>query len=379
MYMEITRTSCVICNAVLEDLLTLPHFPIKLTCDIEPKFGNADLSYAKCKRCNCIQLDKLIPLPILYSDSHNYTSVGNVWNNFFSHFTNIIKPHVSNKTILEIGCPSGKLALYFTDAKTWYIVEPNKKNIEFPPNIIFIEQFFDDSLEINDNIDIIINSHLFEHIYEPRAFLKKCHSLLNQNGKMIFAIPNMQHIAKHTLAPCNGVFFEHTVFYNDHNVSYLLKSCGFSNINISYFENHSIIFYCEKNMVIESPILPNIDDNNITLFHKSIQYYQDFTSQCEEFFKNKNNNGTAIYIFGASYNSLFLWYFLQNKNIIINGIFDNNTDKQGKYLYGTNLMIYSPSIINNITNICVILKNGYYSNEIKTQLKTIKHDIHIIE
>jgi hypothetical protein len=42
-------------------------------------------------------------------------------------------------------------------------------------------------------------------------------------------------------------------------------------------------------------------------------------------------------------------------------------------------MIYSPSIINTFENICILLKNGYYSNEIREQLYTIKSDIFILE
>lgn len=376
------RTNCKICNDNLSHLFSLSNFPIKLTCDIEPKFGEMELSYGTCDNCNYIQLDKLVPLEILYSLSHNYTSVGNTWKKFFDYFVNLITSHIFNKNVLEIGCPSGKLALQSTDFKKWFIVEPNKKcGIEFPQNITFIECFFDDSFEIKEDIDVIVNSHLFEHIYEPRSFLKKCHSILNKHGKMIFAIPNMEHISQEKLAPFNGVFFEHTIYYNEENVSYLLKIAGFKNIQVYRFETHSLLFYCEKNEFVDNIIIepppPKLSKNEIITFNKGIDYYETFSNNCIDFYKNNKN--IPIYIFGCSYNSLFLWYLLKNKNIKIHGFFDNNIEKQGKYLFGTNLMIYSPSIINTFENICILLKNGYYSNEIREQLYTIKSDIFILE
>ena len=54
----------------------------------------------------------------------------------------------------------------------------------------------------------------------------------------------------------------------------------------------------------------------------------------------------------------------------ITGILDNSIDKQNNYFYGYNLKIFSPEILNK-KDCIIILKNGYYSNEIKQQILTI--------
>jgi hypothetical protein len=46
-------------------------------------------------------------------------------------------------------------------------------------------------------------------------------------------------------------------------------------------------------------------------------------------------------------------------------------------LYGYNLQIFSPEVLVN-NNCIVILKNGYYSNEIKEQIKNININTIII-
>lgn len=61
----------------------------------------------------------------------------------------------------------------------------------------------------------------------------------------------------------------------------------------------------------------------------------------------------------------------------IKGILDNSKEKQEKFLYGYNLPIMSPQNISE-ENTIVILKNGYYVDEISNQLRELCNDIEII-
>jgi predicted SAM-dependent methyltransferase len=358
------RVNCAICNSNLDNIKIVENVPIKLTCYSIPTYDSSELSFSKCNSCNTIQLDKLIPLDILYSSSHNYTSCGSVWEKYFDLFVSYIKSISINKNILEIGDPSGKIALKLNDYNKWIIVEKNKNSkIIFNEKITFIEQFFDDDFIINDKIDIIVHSHLFEHIYEPNKFLKKCYDVLNDNGEMFFGVPNMQHFTETNICPFLGLFFEHTIFLNKENINYLLNKNNFKIIKIIDYEKHSIIYHCKK--IIDN----NNFNNNFKItnyydnFEKSIIIYYEFAKKCNNIIKNTNKD---VYIFGASYNSQLLISFgLEMKNV--KGFLDNCKEKQDKFLHGYNIKIYDPSIIKNKNSI-IILKNGYYTNEILKQI-----------
>jgi hypothetical protein len=84
-----------------------------------------------------------------------------------------------------------------------------------------------------------------------------------------------------------------------------------------------------------------------------------------------------VYLFGASYNTQYLLTLGIEENNI-KGILDNSRDKEGKYLYGYSLIIYNPHILINNDSI-VILKNGYYVNEIKKQILNINPNTYIID
>ena len=372
------RSECAICNRNIKHIHSLEKMPIKLCCTDSPEINNAELSFSQCDECGTIQLDKLIPLDILYSNSHNYTSVGKVWENYFNLFCESINDLIIDKNILEIGDPSGKIANRMDNYKKWHIIEPNKnKKIEFKEKIEFIESFFDENFQTDKQIDMIVHSHLFEHIYDPNVFLKKCHEILVDDGEMFFGVPNMEYIGKNELAPFAGIFFEHTILLNKENITYLLNKNGFTILRIIDYENHSILFHAKKSPTFLTDFASS--DNSIVnceLFLSSVTNYKKFIEKCIRTIEENPNK--KVYVFGASYNTQFLLSMGLNPEMIT-GILDNSVDKQNKYLYGYNLKIYSPEIIRNKEDCIVILKNGYYNNEIMNQLLLLNDKIVIVK
>ena len=374
-YNIIKRNLCTICDKNLKNIYKLDNFPIQLSCTKNAVNEVNTLSFSQCESCYTIQLDNLIPLHILYSNQHNNISIGKLWNNYFKLFCNEIKDNIKNKNILEIGCPSGKIALNLYNYNKWFIVEPNKNiNINFNEKIFFIESFFDDNFNIDEKIDMIIHSHLFEHIYEPNQFLTKCYELLTPNGEMFFGVPNMEHIGTNELCPFLGIFFEHTIFLNKENITFLLKKNKFKIIKIIDYENHSTLYHCKK--IHNSELVQDIINFKITnyynIFFDVLDIYKNFINKCNNIIKYNKE----VYLFGASYNTQFLISLgLNIKNIT--GILDNSKEKENKYLYGYNLKIYNPNILINKEAI-VILKNGYYVNEIYEQVKNINNNIQIL-
>lgn len=371
----INRIKCAICNNELTNLYNLNNMPIKLTCTDSFNLKNSEISWSQCNDCNTIQLDKLIPLDILYSGSHNYSIVGKTWENYFKFFSNKIYNIVDNKNILEIGDPSAKIANKLNNYNQWFIVEPNKNNnIKFNNKISFIDGFFDEHFTISNKVDVIIHSHLFEHIYEPNIFLKKCYEVLDDNGEMFFSVPNMEYILEKELSAFLGVFFEHTIFYNKENIIYLLNKNNFEIIEIIDYENHSIMYHVKKiiktNNVffIDNIKIKNYKDIFFNTLNKYIKFINDF---------NNSILKTECYIVGASYNTQFILALGLNINKL-NGIIDNCKEKQGKYLYGFNLKIYDPSILIDKKDISIIIKNGYYVNEICDQIKSLNTNVVII-
>lgn len=382
--MNIVRIQCAICsNIQLQHIYDLPNFPINLSCiDVNvpymPRYNG--LSFAQCSVCNTVQLDRLIPLDVLYEKSHNFKSVGKVWDAYFATFVAKLFPLIPNKTILEIGCPSGKLAQQMNHYDKWYIIEPNRNmSIQFNAKIQVIETFFDADFElthyseINRPIDIIVHSHLFEHIYEPNAFLQKCYEILSIGGEMIFGVPNMEYLSTADLSLFLGIFFEHTIFLNKDNITYLLNRNGFDIIEIIDYANHSTIYHTRKCEMPIGTIEPKIISNYLDTFFAVIDKYLQFITKCNDAITTTDKD---VYIFGASSNTQILLSMglIANK---MTGILDNCIEKHDSYLYGFDLIICNPEIIRS-KDCIIILKNGYYVNEIMNQIQNLNPNTEII-
>lgn len=391
----ISRLKCAICNSPhLESLYKITgNFPINLNCSFKFDDRVSSMSYGQCKDCGTIQILKLMPLNLLYGggDPHNSKIVGNVWGRFFKFLSSIVEKQTSGKNVLEIGDPSGKMLSLVNSYKSWTIVEPNisrelsMMSVKLGNNINIIEEFFDElvatKIRFSDiRPEVIIHSHVFEHIYEPSSFLNLCWSILPNDGKMIFAIPNMKHIVEESIAPFFGLFFEHTVYMDENIVQFLLEKSNFIIESVYYHEKHSIIFVTKKSSTpllqkYSTQLLHELSTPFVESFNNTLRIYVNYVNRCNE--KMRKDDHEQYFIFGASYNTqMLLALGLDVQNIIC--ILDNCESKHGKYLQGTKMKIEPPSIIKIYQNPCIILRNGYYTKEITSQLCKIDTTIKII-
>lgn len=367
----ITRNKCIKCKKQNKIIHTEYNVPISFTVmKINKNYKYSNLSYGYCNKCNIIQLNELIDLDILYENGHNYQVVGDTWKQYFSQFVDILTPYIKNKNVLEIGCPSGKIANNCNDYNLWNIIDPNVKIFD-NKKIISIRKFFDEKSSFDFDVNVIVHSHLFEHIYDPISFLNNCYNILVENGYMIFGVPNMEYIMKNKISLYFGVMFEHNIFYSVTNIKNMLEQCKFKILDILFYKNHSIFFKVQKTnssgckYTLTNNVFNTYNLNLKEQFIENIMYYDNCIKTWINYIDTKNDN-KDIYIFGASYNTSLLLHKISDR-INIKGVLDNCFEKQGQYFYGYNYLILSPVLLKK-ENAIVILKNGIYNEEIKKSL-----------
>ncbi len=349
----------------LEELHSLKNYPIFMGCvtqDIKSDL-RAEQTWEISRKSGVIQLKKLIPLEVLYKDHHNSGAVGATWMDHHNNFSKFILKN-NPKNVLEIGGGHGILAKNCQKKINipWTILEPNPNPVE-GCEASFIKGFFNEKFEIDKNVDTIVHSHVLEHIYNPLHFFKNL-SRTKISTKLIFSIPNLNEmlIRKYT----NCLNFEHTIFITEPLIEFLLSSNGFQLIEKSYYkDDHSIFFNCIKTDKTKTINLPkNYYENNKLIFNEYINYHKNLINKLNH---EISKNDTHIYLFGAHIFSQYLLEFgLNSKKIEC--ILDNDTLKQDKRLYGSNLIVKSPKILKDVEKPLIILKAGAYNDEIKTDI-----------
>lgn len=375
----IRNTSVITGQKDLEHLLLFKDFPVFIgaTSQNIKKDIFADLSFVIDKTTGIIQLDKLLPPDLIYSEYHS-EALGKIWENHHKEFIEFMS-QAKSSSVLEIGGSNGALAKDYISKykiKKWIIVEPNPA-VESDEIIKVISTLFDENTKIKDKVDTIIHSHVLEHIFNPREFLSHIANFIDKNAYHIFSVPNLYAYLKNKQS--NTINFEHTIFLTEYFIDYLLTIYGFKIIRKKKYMKHSIFYMTKKVENVKCERIMNYSKRNKYLVYKNL--FLSAMEEIEDFVQRINvrvkETKEPFYLFGAHVFSQMLIYKGISKKV--KGILDNSQLKQNKRLYGTSCKIFSPEIIKSDKNPIVVLRVGAYQDEVRQQLMSLNKNVRILE
>jgi 2-polyprenyl-3-methyl-5-hydroxy-6-metoxy-1,4-benzoquinol methylase len=370
------RKKCCICE--IGELVTYRSFldfPVFMGTTKQNLLSDltSDQVWGRCENCGCLQLLELLPLDVLYTEDHASGSVGEIWMKHHKDFAMFISKDNPSQ-ILEIGAAHGILAhniLNINPRVDYTIVEPSPTAI--PGQVKLIQDYIENRYELVNESDVIVHSHLIEHLYEPVEFLRSISRHSRKNTLMYISFPNIEQLIK--TGGTNSLNFEHTYYLHPSQFLPLLEQNGFKVEEFIEFEKHSFFVKCrkhdEKKKLIDIPnIAYLISDFDFLFDHLQLLVHRVNQLQIEE-----NNE---VFLFGAHiFSQSLLALGLDERRLT--GVLDNALSKQGDRLYGTNLFVYSPTVLSEMYQPTVILKASHYQNEIKNQLFAINPNVKIIE
>ena len=363
----IQRQRCVLTGqADLEPLYTLRNFPVFMGCvhTSAAEDLKTDMVWGISRGSGLIQLKELIPLDTLYLQSHGSGCIGKLWDEHHRSFARFIA-EFNPGAVLELGGGHGLLSREYQSFHSipWTIVEPNPSPKE-GVKARYIKGFFDEHFRLEEPVDAIVHSHVFEHIYEPQAFMQHLERFMKEGQRLIFSVPNMRVMLERKYTNCLN--FEHTVFLIEPYIENLLAAHGFELIKKEYFqEDHSIFYAAERHQAVKPVALPNdLYLLNKRLYLEYARYHEQLTGDLNQQMQQIHQE---VFLFGAHVFSQYLLVFGLNEGKIA-GILDNDPNKQGKRLYGTSLQVSSPKILAGKKNPVIILRAGIYNDEIKMDI-----------
>ena len=354
-------------NPNLEKVFTYENFPVFFGCTDQNKEEDihADMNWSIDPLTGIIQLTDLVPLEILYQDSH-VDGIGEVWTNYYDNLADYISLR-EPKNVLELGGGNGKLASAVVEKSNtlekWFVVDANP-TCEETDKIKTLRQIIDDTFKFDVKIDMIVFSQLMEHIYDPEDFIYMLQKIMDMGAKLVFAYPDLKSSIEANYT--SALNFEHTMFFTDVHLDYLLEKYGFIIHDKINYTKHSFFYDTEKasNEVLNNVLIPNKYEEFKALYSKFLDYHLHLIRDLNERIENYDK---PIYLFGAHIFSQYLLSMGLNMEKIVT-ILDNSKTKEGKRLYGTSFISESPKILKDVGEAAVILKAGFYDNEIKKDI-----------
>ena len=161
--------------------------------------------------------------------------------NRFNYIKKFIKK-TDNLNVLEIGASDG-LLLYIFKKENFnvfgYELNENARNDALKKYDIKMKDDFLKDKNIDKNkYNIVIMSHILEHFTNPKYILNSVHNFIGGVNDILFIeipyTPNYKIVSKDDIK----IFFEteHTVHFNEKNISLLMKECNFKILDICYNE-----------------------------------------------------------------------------------------------------------------------------------------------
>jgi len=360
------REKCVLCESkkfisCFDTINTIDIVEDKKIMDTKNEIKN--LNFIGCTICGCVQLQNLFDPSQIYNQKSHY-SESDVWikhNNLLSQFIQE-KSIINNNHIIEIGGGSGRFANLLIsknkNIKSYKILDISINNIEPNKNIEYIEgncEFFDYE---NIKIDTIIMSHMFEHLYEPRNFLKNVRDSKIQ--EIFISIPDMENLTKN--GDINNLHIQHTFYIDTNFITWLFGEFNFELKNIYNYDNNSVFYHFIRNNNLKNK--PIDDIKNILLIEDLKNFYSDVKEKIRQF-----NLKKPFFVCPSGFYGKIIYHYLSSdiKNNII-GFLDSDCFKINKRLSGTKIFIFDKEYVKNYKHVNVLIIAEKYNKEIKEEL-----------
>ncbi len=276
------KNKCLICdfetNTIKYSLPTFDHFRYKAI--------SKNIIFKKCLKCSLIFNHRKIQNNFFYEKKYVQSNIGHILykkkNKVITReliFSKIIKSIFKQKTnlkILDIGCSNGILMKMLDkklhNAKFFGIELSNhtKKIFPYKKNFILLIKPSLDRLT-EKSYDLIILSHVFNYLNNPKKTLKQLYRLLKAKGKLFIVLPNLKKNPYYSLMGDQKLILTPNSSINILNIS------GFSAkiINNHYLSRQLIIVATNKKLKKFNLKKDNLFEKNINIIkEKKIKIFK---------------------------------------------------------------------------------------------------------
>ena len=192
--------------------------------------------------------------------------------------------------------------------------------------------------------------------------MREMTNVLPVGGHMMFAAPAIDKMLEDNYT--NAMNFEHTYLLCERKINHILNCCGLHVVDKKYFSKHAAFYIAQKKHPQTTPSLKCSYQTDVDIFMNFAQYH---ASEVQKIRGQMNIPKQNTFIFGAHIFTQYLLAFGLQEDTFLN-VLDNDPDKQGHTLYGTELVVKSPKILKNVENPLVVLKAAMYTDEIKNDI-----------
>lgn len=345
--------------------------------------GEMQLAIRICANCGAAFQDPAPRPEVMQTYYKNYSNYTNVSRDELpdectvdtvAKQVSIIKNNLAPGRAYEIGCATGYM-LSELKKVGWDVTgcdpSPTAADVAIKKWGIKIHTGYFENIPLTvSSLDLIILSHVLEHIYDPVASLRRAHEFLSPSGHLLVEVPCLTHPEKWP----NGYFtFEHVNIFSKNILMNCLRQAGFETIYSEIVIDHPhypvIVVLAKKSTPLSWPESQTDSTTEVvSLINKYISTESSEWDRIDRLLKKELAGFEQIAVWGGGVHTSQLLdksKVLSTKNIFT--IIDIDPQKTGLNLLG--IKINHPDLVElDRANIAVVISSRASENEIYSML-----------
>lgn len=387
-------SNCQVCNNKINlSLIDMGLMPIanELLKSKKSKSKLYPLQVLLCEDCKLFQLSFRIDPEHIFTDYYYHSSYSSSWLNHAKTFADEVKNNIDfndNNFIMEIASNDGYLLKNFNNFNYRILgIEPAENVAEIarkngvPTEAIFFNEFNADYLiKKYGSPRLIIANNVLAHVPNLKGFLKALDLMANKETLISVEFPSVTNLI--TSFQFDTIYHEHFTYLGLITIEHLISDLNLKVFRVERLPTHGgslRLWFTKKssNQSIEKSVhLERLYELDSRIFDKSVLEFfskESFNrvNKFNNFIKSLKTKKLKIYAYGAAAKGISFLNFCGDQAKLIQGVFDKNQMKQGRYIPRLNIEILDPLDIRKIQPDYIIILPWNLKNEIEEELSFI--------
>ena len=365
------HSGCRFCGSKLEhifvDLGVSPLVQSFLSSDqlnqMEPFYP---LQVFVCATCFLVQLHEFVAPENIFSDYLYFASYSDTWLAHAKRYTDEMVrrfPISNNSLVIEIASNDGYLLQYFAEKNIPVLgIEPaaNVARVAAQKGISSVVKFFSTAtarelLAAGKRADLLLGNNVLAHVPDINDFVAGMKILLKPQGVVTMEFPHLMQLMEQN--QFDTIYHEHFSYFSFLTVQKIFAAHGLTLFDVEELPTHggSLRIFARHAEDSTKPVGPRVTDlraREESGGYARLETYSRFAEQVKEtkrklleFLIKAKRNGKRIAAYGAAAKGNTLLNYCAIRTDFLDYTVDRSPYKQGMFLPGTRIPVYSPDQI----------------------------------
>jgi len=347
-----------------------------------------------CEKCWLVQIDEYKKADEIFSQEYAYfSSYSTTWLQHAKKYVDMITQRLGldqTSFVVEIASNDGYLLQYFQEKQIPCMgIEPTKCTAQVcrEKGISVIEDFFGETLagglsKNNKKADLLLGNNVLAHVPDINDFVRGLKLALKSEGVVTMEFPHLMRLIEQN--QFDTIYHEHFSYFSFYTVKAVFASHGLELFDVDELSTHggSLRIYAkhqeDKTHSISNKILA-LEKEEIRSGMLDLIYYQSFQNQVDRvkndllnFLIEQKRHGKIVTAYGAAAKGNTLLNYCGIKKDLISFVADASPYKQGKYLPGSHIPVFSKEKIREAKPDFILILPWNIKDEIIEQLRYIR-------